>query len=341
MKMKKLINRPEDIVRELFAGLVKSNSDLYEFAAPDIIVRKRPKDPGKVWIVFGQGAGHEPGYSGVLGYGMHDVEVPGGIFSCSGGDRIYEGIKLAWEKSGRTPVLLLISNHEGDVLNAAMALELAQDDGIDVASVLLYDDIASAPKGREKERRGMAGMTFSFKIAGAMSEEGADRADIIEAVERVTAATRTLAVALTPCTIPTTGQPLFSLKDDELLIGPGVHGEPGPEGPLKMMPADEVMDRVAQRLLDDGEFRSGDGVLVLINGCGATTLMELFILYNRLDEILKGKNITAFKPLIGNYVTTQEMAGFSLSLCRADDEIKRLWARPANTPFFKMMENPV
>jgi dihydroxyacetone kinase-like protein len=340
MIMKKLINKPEDITRELFAGMVKSNADLYEFAAPDIIVRKNPKAKGKVWIVFGQGAGHEPGYSGTMGYGMHDVEVPGGIFACSGGDRIYEGIKLAWEKSGHTPVLLLIANHEGDVLNAGMAVDLARDDGIDVASVLLYDDIASAPKGREKERRGMAGMTFSFKIAGAMSEEGADRARIIDTIEKLTAHTSTLAVAVRPCTIPTTGQPLFALEDDELLIGPGAHGEPGPDGPLKMMSANAVMDRVAQMILDDGEFKSGEEVLVLVNGCGATTLMEMFILYNRLDEILKEKNITPYRPLIGNYVTTQEMAGFSLSMAPADAEIKRLWSQPANTPFFKVMGTP-
>ena len=340
MIMKKLINRPEDITRELFTGLVKSNPDIYEFAAPDIIVRKKPKEQGKVWIVFGQGAGHEPGYSGTLGYGMHDVEVPGGIFACSGGDRIYEGIKLAWERSGHTPVLLLIANHQGDVLNAEMALEIARDESIDVKSVLLYDDIASAPKSRAKERRGMAGMTFSFKVAGAMSEEGADRESIMATIENLTAQTRTLAVALKPCTIPTTGQPLFELADDELLIGPGVHGEPGPEGPLKMMSADEVMDRVAQKILEDGEFKSGDEVLVLVNGCGATTLMEMFILYNRLDKILMEKNITPYKPLIGNYVTTQEMAGFSLSMALADEEIRRLWSQPANTPFFKVMETP-
>ncbi|MCP4630439.1 MAG: dihydroxyacetone kinase subunit DhaK, partial [bacterium] len=206
--------------------------------------------------------------------------------------------------------------------------------------VLLYDDIASAPKGREKERRGMAGMTFSFKIAGAMSEEGADRARIIDTIEKLTAHTSTLAVAVRPCTIPTTGQPLFALEDDELLIGPGAHGEPGPDGPLKMMSANAVMDRVAQMILDDGEFKSGDEGLVLVNGCGATTLMEMFILYNRLDEILKEKNITPYRPLIGNYVTTQEMAGFSLSMAPADAEIKRLWSQPANTPFFKVMGTP-
>ena len=262
---------------------------------------------------------------------------PGGIFACSGGNRIYEGIKIAWEMSGNTPVLLLIANHEGDVMNGNLALDLARDDGIDVESVLLYDDIASAPKGEEKKRRGMAGMTFSFKIAGALSEEGKKRDEIIKKVEQVTADTRTLAVALKPCTIPTTGQPLFTLAEDELIVGPGVHGEPGPEGPLKMMSANEVMDIVADKILVDGEFKDGDEVLVLINGCGSTTLMEMFILYNRLDEILKGKNIKPYKPLIGNYITTQEMAGFSLSLCKADSVIKRLWAAPTNTPYLKVM----
>jgi len=337
MIMKKLINKKEEIVRELIAGLVKSHSDILELAAPDIIVRKKPKEKGKVWIVFGQGAGHEPGYDGMLGYGMHDVEVPGGIFACAGGDRIYEGIKIAWERSGHTPVLDLIANHEGDVLNAGMAIDMARDDGIDVESVLLYDDIASAPKGQEKKRRGMGGMTFSFKIAGAMAEEGKSRDEIIKKVESVTSSTRTLAVALNPCTIPTTGQPLFALGDDEILIGPGVHGEPGPEGPQKMMSANEVMDRVAEAVISDGGFKAGDEVLAHINGSGSTTLMEMFILYKRLDEILAKKKIKPFKPLIGNYITTQEMAGFSLSLCKADAEVKRLWAAPANTPYFKMM----
>jgi dihydroxyacetone kinase-like protein len=337
MVMKKLMNKTEDLVRELNAGLVKAHSDLLQLAAEDIIIRKNPKEKGKVQIVFGQGAGHEPAYNGMVGYGMHDVEIPGGIFACSGGDRIYEGIKIAWEMSGKTPVLLLIANHEGDVMNANMALDLARDDGIDVESVLLYDDIASAPKGEEKKRRGMAGMTFCFKIAGAMAEEGKSRDEIIAKTEQVTTATRTLAVALKPCTIPTTGQPLFTLADDELIIGPGVHGEPGPEGPMKLATANDVMDIVANKIITDGEFKSGDEVLVHINGSGSTTLMEMFILYNRLDEILKSKNIIPYKPLIANIITTQEMAGFSLSICKADAETKRLWSTPANTPYFKVM----
>jgi len=335
MVMKKLINKPENIVRELIDGLVKSHSDLLELVGNDIIIRKNPKPKGKVQIVFGQGIGHEPGFDGLIGYGMHDVEVPGSIFACAGGDRIYEGIKIAWEMSRHTPVISLIANHEGDVINGNMAVDMARDEGIDAESVLLYDDIASAPRGSEEKRRGMAGMVFSFKIAGALAEQGKDREKIIKKVKEVNISTRTLAVALKPCTIPTTGQPLFSLADDELIIGPGVHGEPGPEGPMKMMSANQVMDIVAERVIEDGEFKSGDEVLVLINGSGSTTLMEMFILYNRLEQILKAKNIKPYKPLIGNYITTQEMAGFSLSMCRADDEVKKLWDEPCNTPYLK------
>jgi dihydroxyacetone kinase-like protein len=183
----------------------------------------------------------------------------------------------------------------------------------------------------------MAGMIFSFKAAGALAEQGKPRDEVLAAVQRVNSSTRTLAVALKPCTIPTTGQLLFSLEDDEIIIGPGVHGEAGPEGPLKMPAANQVMDIVAERVITDGEFHAGDELLVLINGSGATTLMEMFILYNRLDEILRDKGLKPYQPLIGNYVTTQEMAGFSLSLCRADREIKQLWDAPVNTPYFKVI----
>jgi dihydroxyacetone kinase-like protein len=301
-----------------------------------IIIRKKPKKKGKVQIVFGQGSGHEPGLNGLMGYGMHDVEVPGGIFACAGGDRIYEGVKLAWEMSGHTPVLVLIANHEGDVINNGIAVDMARDEDIDVESVLLYDDIASAPKGQEENRRGMGGMVFSFKIAGALAEEGKSRDEIAAMTRRTTADTRTLAVAMKPCTHPQTGQPLFELADDELIIGPGVHGEAGPEGPMKVSTADAVMNIVAPRVIEDGEFKKGEDVLVLINGTGSTTLMEMFLLYSRLEDILNERGIRPFKPLVGNFITTQEMAGFSLSLCRADDEIKRLWSAPANTPYLKV-----
>ncbi|MFW6138355.1 MAG: dihydroxyacetone kinase subunit DhaK [Spirochaetota bacterium] len=336
MAMKKFINHPDDLARELTRGMVRAYSNYMELIDEDIIVRKKTKEKGKVPIVFGQGIGHEPGLNGMIGYGMHDVEIGGNIFSCAGGERIYEGIKIAWERSGHTPVLVFIANHEGDVLNGNMAVEMAKEEGIDVESVLLYDDIASAPKGQEENRRGMAGMIFSFKTAGALAEQGRDRATIIKKAKQVNSATRTLLVALKSCTLPTTGQPLFSIADDEFFIGPGQHGEPGPEGPLKMMSANEIMDIIADRLIKDGEYQSGDDLLVIINGCGSTTLMEQFILYNRLEDILESKNMSPYKPLIGNFLTTQEMAGIQLTMCRADDEIKQLWDQPADTPYFKL-----
>jgi dihydroxyacetone kinase len=294
------------------------------------------KEKGKVQLVFAQGIGHEPGWNGMVGYGMTDVSVPGDIFACAGGDRIYEGITYAWETSGHTPVLLIIANHEGDVLNGNMGLELARDDGIDVESVLLYDDIASAPKGQEENRRGLAGMQFSIKIAGALAEQGADRDSIVKKVEEVNAATRTILVALKPCTLPTTGQYLFELGDDEMIIGPGQHGEAGPEGPAELAAANAVIDDIAQRLIDDGEYKKGDELLVLINNTGATTLMEMFIMYDHLEDFLKQKGMSVYKPLIGSVITTQEMAGIQLTMCRADGETKKLWDFPADTPYYKV-----
>ncbi len=336
MIMKKFINKPEDIAKELILGLVKAYSNYLKLIGEDIIIRAKPKKKGKVQIVFAQGSGHEPGLFGFVGYGMHDVAVPGNIFTCAGGSRIYEGIKIAWEMSGNTPVLVLIANHEGDVLNGNMAIDMARDEGIEVESVLLYDDIASAPKGQEENRRGMAGMLFGLKIAGALAEQGADIGTIIEKTKNVNATARTILVAMSSCTMPTTGQSLFSIADDEFIIGPGQHGEPGPEGPSKIVTANEVIDDVAGRLIEDGEFKRGDDLLVIINGCGATTLMEMFIMYNRLEELLLSKGIKPYKPRIGNYITTQEMAGFQLTMCRADEETKKLWDAPADTPYFSI-----
>ena len=335
-RMKKLINKPEALAWELLEGLADACSDQLKMVGNHIIVRRTPKEKGKVQIVFAQGSGHEPGYEGYIGYGMHDVEVAGQIFACAGPDRILEGIQEAWRIGGGGEVLVLVANHEGDVINNGAALDMALDEGINVESILLYDDIASAPKGEEFHRRGMAGMLFAFKAAGALAEEGADRKKIVETVKKVNADTRTLAVAVRPCTAPTTGRPLFELADDELIIGPGVHGEAGPEGPAKMMTADEVMDTVLDRLIEDGGFKAGDEFLVLLNGCGATTLMELFILFRRLRQDFDRRGMTFHRPLVGNFMTTQEMGGFSLSLCKADAEIKRLWDAPANTPYFKV-----
>jgi dihydroxyacetone kinase-like protein len=336
MVMKKFINNPEDVAKELTLGLVKGYSNYLKLVGSDIMVRAKPKKKGKVQIVMAQGIGHEPGLTGMLGYGMHDISVPGNIFTCAGGDRIYEGIKIAWEASGNTPVLVLIANHEGDVLNGNLGIDMARDDGIEVESVLLYDDIASAPKGDEENRRGMAGMIFGIKIAGALAEQGADIKTVAEKTRKINATARTILVAMSSCTIPTTGQSLFSIADDEFIIGPGQHGEPGPEGPSKIKPAKDVIEDVAGRLIDDGEYKKGDELLVIINGCGSTTLMEMFILYNNLEEYMLSRGLTPYKPQIGNFITTQEMAGFQLTMAKADNEMKALWDAPCDTPYFKV-----
>jgi len=335
-RMKKLINKPENIAWELQEGLVAAFPDKLQMVGNHIILRRTPKEKGKVQLVLGQGSGHEPGFAGFVGRGMHDVEVSGQIFACAGPDRIFEGVKEAHRISGGGEILLLILNHEGDVINGTAAVEMAREENINVESILLYDDIASAPKGEETTRRGMAGTFFCFKTAGALAEEGANRKKIMEVVQRTNDNTRTLAVALRPCTIPTTGEPLFHLEEDELIIGPGVHGEAGPEGPAKMMTANELTDIVLEKLIEDGDFKKGDEFLVLINGCGATTLMEMFILFRRIKENFEKRGMKYHRPLIGNILTTQEMAGFSLSLCKVDTEIKRLWDAPADTPYFKV-----
>jgi dihydroxyacetone kinase-like protein len=336
MAMKKFLNDPADCAKELTLGLWKAYGNYHRLIDRDILVRTTPKPRGRVPIVFAQGIGHEPGLNGMVGRGMIDVSVGGNIFACAGGDRIFEGIKYAWETGGRTPVLVLIANHAGDVLNGTMAVDMAREEKIAVDSVLLYDDIASAPKGEEHNRRGMVGMMFSFKIAGALAEEGAKIGDIVKKTEKLNALTRTILVALKPATVPATGQALFELGDDEMIIGPGQHGEAGPEGPAKMKKADDLAEDVADRLIEDGGFSKGDDLLLIINGCGGTTLMEMFILYNHLDDYLRAKGMKHYKPLIGNFITTQEMAGFQLTFARADAETKRLWDAPADTPYFKI-----
>jgi len=339
-RMKKLINKPEALAWELLEGLAAAYGDKLKMTGNHILVRRTPKDKGKVQILFAQGSGHEPGYQGFVGYGMHDIEVAGPIFACAGPDRILEGIQEAWKIGGGGEILVLVANHEGDVINNGAAVDMAQSEGIDVESILLYDDIASAPKGEETHRRGMAGMFFAFKIAGALAEEGANRRKIIETTQRVIDGTRTLAVAVKPCTHPMSGRPLFELADDELIIGPGVHGEAGPEGPIKMMSADTVMDKVLDKLVADGGYKTGDELLAVLNGCGGTTLMELFILFRRLNQDLEGRGLACHRPLVGNIMTTQEMGGFSLSLCKADAEIKRLWDAPADSPYFTVGRLP-
>jgi dihydroxyacetone kinase-like protein len=332
VRKKKLINQRETILRDMLQGLVSAYPEVVRLTDDGLIVRAQPKAAGKVGLVIGNGSGHEPAMIGLVGEGLFDVNVPGEIFAAPGPERIVAGIKAAERGAG---VLLCVSHHAGDLMNAEIALELCQAEGIEnVEMVVLYDDISSAPKGSETERRGTAGLFFVWKMLGAYAETGASLAACKRMAEQIRDNTRTLALALTSCASPITGEAMFEMPDDEMEIGMGVHGEVG-LGRHKLLSADATIDLMLPRILEDLPFKAGDEVLVLLNNSGSMTLMELYILHRRVAEGLAEAGVRRYKSWIGPYATTQEMAGFALSLCHVDDELKRLWDAPCNGAFLK------
>lgn len=334
VRKKKLINKPENILSEMMQGFAAAYADIVRLTDTGLILRRQPKAAGKVGLVIGNGSGHEPAMIGLVGEGLFDVNVPGEIFTAPGPERIVEGVKAAYRGTG---VLVCVSHHAGDLMNAELALEMCQMEGItNVEMVVLYDDISSAPKGREPERRGTAGLFFVWKMLGAYAETDVSLAECKAMAEKIRDNTRTLAMALTSCAHPITGETMFEMPDDELEIGMGVHGEVG-MGRQKLASADAIIDLMLPPILEDLPFQSGDEVLVLLNNSGSLTLMELFILYRRVAEGLQDAAIGVHKSWIGPYATTQEMAGFALSLCRVDDQLKQLWDAPANGAYLKMV----
>ena len=297
-------------------------------------MRAQAKARGKVGLVIGNGSGHEPAMIGWIGEGLFDVNIAGEIFTAPGPERIVEGIRAADRGAG---VLVCVSHHAGDLLNAELALELCEAEGIsDVDMVVLYDDISSAPKGREAERRGTAGLFFVWKMLGAFCEGNGDLAAAKALAEKVRDNTRSLAMSLSSCASPITGEIMFEMPEDEMEIGMGLHGEMG-MGRQKALSADETIDLMLSPILEDLPFTAGDEVLVLLNNSGSLTLMELFILYRRAAQMLAEAGIKVYKSWIGPYATTQEMAGFALSLCRVDEEMKTLWDAPANGAYMKQV----
>jgi len=325
-RTKKLINQPEQILSEMLDGFASAYADIVRLTDDGLIVRRNPKPSGKVGLVIGNGSGHEPAMIGLVGQGLFDVNIPGEIFAAPGPDRIVDGIKQANQGGG---VLLCVSHHAGDLMNAEMALELCEMEDIeDVEMVVLYDDISSAPKGQEAERRGTAGLFFTWKMLGAYAEGDVTLAQCKAMAEKIRDNTRTIAVALTSGTNPISGDVMFELPEDEIEIGMGVHGEVG-QGRRKLVSADDTIDAMLPAILADLPFQSSDEVLVLLNDSGSMTQMELFILYRQVAHRLNEAGITVYKTYIGPYATTQEMAGFALSLCRVDAELKALWDAPA------------
>ncbi len=329
--MKKILNHPDSIVKDMIDGYVAAYSDYVKTSSnPRVVIRSNPKAKGKVAMVIGNGCGHEPIAMGWVGQGMLDANAVGDIFAAPPSDLILEAIRESDRGAG---VLLLISRHAGDVINGEMAVELAQMEGLNVEALLMYDDISSAPKGKEEDRRGAAGTTFIYKLVGARAEEGASLAELKALGEKVRDNTRTLGAAVAPGISPLTGKAMFSLPEDEIYLGMGVHGEPGLKS-IKLDTAQAVVAEMMEAILDDLPYHAEDEVLVFVNGMGSTTLMELFVIYNEVATTLKAKGIKAYKPLIGEYITTQEMAGFSISLCLCQNEFKRLWDAPVSVPFF-------
>ncbi len=333
-RVHKLINQPENLVDEMLAGFCAAYSDIARLVDKRLVMRAQPKAPGKVGLVIGCGSGHEPAMTGWIGEGLFDVNIAGEIFAAPGPELMVKGIRAADRGGG---VLICVSHHAGDLLNAELALELCQAEGIDnVDMVVLYDDISSAPKGREPERRGTAGLFFVWKMLGAFCEGDGDLAAAKALAEKVRDNTRSLAMSLSSCASPVTGEVMFEMAPDEMEIGMGLHGEVG-MGRQKALGADATIDLMLPPLLEDLPFQAGDEVLVLLNNSGSLTLMELFVLYRRAAAKLAEADIKVYKSWIGAYATTQEMAGFALSLCRVDEQMKALWDAPANGAYMKQL----
>ena len=332
VRTKKLINSPQMLVPEMLEGFAAAYHDVVRLTDEGLIVRRTPKPAGKVALVIGNGSGHEPAMIGWVGPGLFDINIPGDIFTAPGPGRILDGIKAVQHHTG---VLVCVSHHAGDLMNAEVALEEAKDEGLDnINMVVLYDDISSAPKGQESERRGTVGLFFVFKMLGAFAETSSDLAACKALAEKARNNTRSLSMALTSCAHPVTGEAMFEMPDDEMEIGMGVHGEAGTQR-SKLLRADATIERMLPQILDDLPFQAGDEVLVLLNNSGSLTLMELSILYRRVAQMLAAAEIKVYRSWLGSYATTQEMAGFGLSLCRVDDQLKTLYDAPANGAWFK------
>lgn len=328
--MKKFINAVDQVENQMIQGMVKAYPrHLKKLDCGNVVVRANKKE-GKVALISGGGSGHEPAHGGFVGEGMLDAAVAGAVFTSPTPDQVYEGIKAIATDKG---VLMVVKNYTGDVMNFEMAAEMAEMEGITVKHVVTNDDVAVDGSLYTIGRRGVAGTVFVHKIAGALAETGADL-DAVQAVaQKVIDNVRTMGAAIAPCTVPAAGKPGFELSEDEMEVGIGIHGEPGTYKD-SMKTADEIVDVLMTKILADIDY-SGSEVAVLINGAGATPLMELFIINNHVADILAEKDIKVYRTYVGEYMTSIEMQGFSVSLLKLDDEMKELLDAKADAPAWK------
>ncbi len=332
MAMKKFINKAEDLVPELVDGFVKSNPDRVYQSAERIVARVVKKETGKVGVVTMGGAGHEPALIGWVGKGLLDVCALGDIFAAPGAPRVLEAIKMADRDAG---VVLVVFNHEGDVLSSNMVVQMAGRQGLKMKRVLSSDDISNAPRNDQENRRGLIGSLMVIKVVGAAAEAGYSFDEVVRIGEKMSLNTATIAVAATPATHPATGFPFFELPDDEMEIGMGQHGEAG-VGRMKLKSADETAEIMLNNLLKDLDVKAGEKLVVFINGTGATTLMEMFIVFRRVAQLLEEKGIQLVGSQIGELLTVQEQGGFQMSIGRMDDELEKLYKAPCDAAYYKV-----
>ncbi|HEX8731772.1 MAG TPA: dihydroxyacetone kinase subunit DhaK [Ktedonobacterales bacterium] len=327
--MKKLINKPEDVVKEALAGMAVAHADLIRVdVEQQLVIRKDAPVSGKVGVISGGGSGHEPMHGGYVGRGMLDAACPGAVFTSPVPDQMLAATKAV---NGGAGVLHIVKNYTGDVMNFEMASELAQADNIEVESVVIDDDVAVKDSLYTAGRRGVGTTVLAEKICGAGADAGMNLKQVADLCRKVNANGRSMGMALTPCTTPAAGKPTFELGADEMEIGIGIHGEPG-RTRMKLAPAAQIAELLVNPVLDDLPFKSGDSVLAFVNGMGGTPLMELYVMFNEVNRILKGRGISIGRNLVGNYITSLEMAGCSVTLLRLDDEMTRLWDAPVHTP---------
>jgi dihydroxyacetone kinase-like protein len=333
--VKKFINKPEDFVNEMIQGILSAHPDKVKIVNndPRCLVNAKSRK-GKVGIATGGGSGHLPLFLGYVGDGMLDGCSVGGVFQSPSAEQMFEVTRAVSQGAG---VLYIYGNYGGDIMNFDMAAEMADAEDIKVLSVVAGEDVASSPRGQEGKRRGVAGIFFVYKCAGAAASELKSLDEVKRVADKAAANVRTMGVALSPCIVPEVGKPSFTIGDDEMELGMGIHGEPGIErGKLKS--ADETVQIMMDKILEDLPYAAGDEVAVLVNGLGATPKEELYVMYRKAAEILGANGIKVFKVYVGEYATSMEMAGASISLLKLDGELKALLAKPANTPFFEQVQ---
>ncbi len=327
--MKKLINDPAEVVKEALLGIEAAHPDLRVDHAHKIVYRGDAPSRGKVGLVSGGGSGHEPLHGGFVGLGMLDAACAGDVFTSPVPDQILEATKGV---DGGAGVLHIVKNYTGDVMNFEMAAELANaESGVDVVSVVTNDDVAVQDSLYTAGRRGVGATVLLEKIAGAAAEQGRPLGEVADVARQVNSNARSMGVALTSCTVPAAGKPTFELGEHEMELGIGIHGEPGRRR-LPLATAQEIADLLVEPIVSDLPFRRGDAVIAFVNGMGGTPLIELYLMYHEVAEILSGHGITIARSLVGPYITSLEMAGCSVTLLRVDDDLLRLWDAPVRTP---------